>query len=1271
MPRFYFASVNANKTSCGPQTVTYSTFHHNTNKPVAHVSYKYCDAKIISETADTIKDCYGGHKMPFVTSVTLKPTDSTYSYYIDSTEDIQTWTKGSTIPSKAYIPSSGTLTYNAMHDSNLSTCQLPNLVRFTNNSIKYRLHNAIDDNTILNVTDPEHSFKDTCKWKNYPMASDSLTYYWQFNDPSGTNCISTASNKNWDCNYSVLAAPYHYFRGKYGPPPSGVQVVNMKVTDAVTRCSDSTSILLKQGPPDASWNKAAYCKMTWEMQETELTPKGSPGPNGPPLIGFMLNNQLNACTGASYPFKIDLSQTIPTAGASHWWIVFDSANAVRYKHCSNANDSTLDFGFTGDPSLGYTPGVNGYPAGGPDAFWNNIPWQGNYWYNNGDSGCKTIGIVLQNGTCYDTAWYHDYICFNKLDANFRIYNILPFSGAVKSKTLVDSSESQHGHICQAAPTINWTPLTSGGTYDFSSNKPYINEGLRINLYPKDTNQTDITAFQYNIIRNSYGDNPSYTNNGGQWYYSMPHNGVSGFWPDSATLNPFSTENDSVAQVKFHVNYIDTPHLYIVIPSTSATAGLPPKRELFNFPVYGTDTSGELDSLITRGHVNIPLSDSRARRISAICGKPYVTIYADPGFKVLSHTQILRLGGPKAVDSFITPGQVPQLSIPYPGFYTINSQSRNLEGCEQSATYYLVYGHYATFWVDDSIICLGQPTTIHWYVRYWSTNCPLPPGGGPPPPGCLNGADEQVGISNTIDFAPWDYTGASGGPTAYRDTLTNNKFASSMPAGYQPEQIWFNFGIPGDTLFHRILVKGNSYRMPTYIEPGVYTITMKTVDWRGCNVFTQRRNMMSVIQVKSKFSLERPGDTLTYCPPRIVAFYDSSTITGNKYTDKFFNNGRIIDSTVAMDTIEYQIWATGFGKPVTRLGTMTQYLADYPVADTFGVRLTVNSSISGCTSTIYKPHLLKIIGPAPKFAILGSSDGCYPFTVHVRTISHDKSVKIHTWNFGDPVKLNNPVDLPEDVNLQTATTTPPADSLTTLVYNRYPEGGRYRLYLNETDTFKDLSGNTISCTTSYPLPTDSNQQFVTVYPNSPIKIKANGLLINSATDTFKAISGYGEYRNYSWSFGNGTTKTDSDSAATVTYSAADVHAASKDSKGRAIFMVRVTATSKDGCTITDSFTVLDGYANIEETLSGLEDFNVYPNPFYDKATIEYSLVKKSKVSLEILDVTGKQLGYLNQQNQPAGKYQFDINADQYHLTPGVYILKVTLDNGFAIRHIVKL
>jgi len=1210
IPHSAFVAINGNKSSCLPQTITYLHYRKLTPGPTAHWTYKYCNAdtlkgvkgkhnnvKLVDSTA--MGGCKFAPVIPYAYSVTLKPTDSSVSYYRDSTTDTIVWTRGNSIPTaKVYYEGGGTYDFNDMADSNMITCTLPNLVRFTNNSIKWRLHYAIDDNTFQNVIDPRNSFEDTCRWKNWPMASDSLIYYWRFNDPGGKPCTMTNKNKDsipgvWNCNFSTLAAPYHYYKGASGTPPSGCQDVNMLVRDPVTGCSDSLSppLLLVQGPPQAGWNKAAYCKMTWEMQQYQLVPKGSPGPDGPPLIGFMLTNQPNACAGPAYQFRIDFEQTIPTCGAQNWWAVFDSAHVTKYRHCTNPNDSVLDYGFTGDLGPGYSPAQNGYPSGAPAAFWQGIPWFGNYWYNVGDSGCKTIGIVLQVGNCFDTAWYHDYICFNKLDAYFDIFSVVPpdtgsasqanpyygqgggptipgDSGIGYTQVFVDSSENQHGHICQPAPTVNWTPLSKGGTYDYSTLHPYINEGLRLYLFPRDTNMSDVTAFKYNITRNNYGDNPSYTNSGGQWYYNMPHDGVSGFFPDSAVLNPFTTANDSVAQIKFHVNYIDTPYLYIIIPTTKATVGLPPKRILFNFPIYGTDTSGELDSLITRGHVNIPINDSRSRRIDAVCGKPYVTVYVDPGFKVLSQTQILRLGGFKAVDSFMTPGQIPHLTIPYPGFYTINAFSTNLEGCEQSSTYYLVYGHYATFWVNDSVICLGQPTYLHWYVRYWSTNCPPPPGGGPPPPGCLNGADEEAGINPGVDFNPWDSTGIPGGPTAYRDSLTANAFKNNTPAGYQPEQIWFNMGEGNDTLFHRIVARGNMYGPYTYTHPGVYTVTLKTVDWRGCNVFTQRLNLMKVIQVKANFNLKNATDALSFCPPKSIPFLDSTTIAGNKYTQKVVKNGQIIDSTYIVDSIATQIWTTGSGKPITRTGTLTEYLADYPKAGKFDVNLAVKSTI-GCSDDMLRKQFITVIGATPKFEVIGNSSGCFPFKVHLHITSHDSEAKIHVWNFGDYPKLTNPLDNPETESKQVATSVPGPDSIIYLTYNLDSAGGRFRLHLTETDSFTDITGKSIPCTVDYPLPTDSQQIFITVYPNSPITIHGDTLLCVDKVGSFTVTSKYHEYKTYAWWVSNPNalpahdTTYNGDSLNTILFSKADYNTGTPDKNGNVMFTIHVHAESDTG------------------------------------------------------------------------------------------------------------
>jgi len=1023
------------------------------------------------------------------------------------------------------------------------------------------------------------------------MASDSLVYHWSFNDPGGKQCTNVSLKKvamtkngqvwvdstafqifdpsclcthkkyvldtvfNWDCNYSTLAAPYHYYKGIKGPPVTGCQSVILSAYDSVTKCKDSTTLILKQGSPVAGWDKAAYCKMTWEMQETQLAPKGTPGPNGPPLIGFMLTNQANPCAGYEYPFGIDFSQTIPICGAEHWWAVFDSANVTKYKKCPGG-DSIKDYGFTGDLGPGYSPALNGYPSGAPDAFWQGIPWFTRYWYNVGDTGCKTIGIVLQVGTCFDTAWYHDYICFNKLDAYFDIFKLIrpdtsrpsqanPYygigagggptipgdSGVGYTQVFVDSSENVVGHVCQQS-----APNPFGATGND------IVEGVRLYFFPRDTNQSDVTAFKYNITRNNYGDNPSYTNGGGQWYYNYaPHGTPIGFWPDSATLNPFTNVTDSVAQVKEHINFIDTPHIYIIVPPTASNVGLPPKRILINFPIYGTDTTGELDSLITRDSVAISINDRRARFITINCDKPYIEVYTDPGFKVVGQSQILRLGGFKAVDSFIkTPtsnpdtgatASGPQMTLPYPGFYTISAVAANLEGCQQSSTYFLIYGHYATFWVSDSIICRGTPIQVHWYVRYWSHNCPPKPPLGLIPDGCLNGAMEGIdGLANTVDFNPWD----SLNPTLYRDELT----ASNVPPlrkwnqiphpGYQPEAVYLNFGelLPNGHRDTSFIYVPNKYKsLPatsppyTYPKAGVFTITMKTIDWRGCAVYTRRQNLMKVIETQAKFGLEKPGDTLTYCPPKNIAFYDSSTIVGNKYTEKAVSNGLIVDSTYIVDSILDRVWSPGDGQVVTRTGFEDSFVYDYIHANRLNVSLSIISGF-GCNSFKVDSHLVSIIEPSPRFSLLGKDAGCDTFTAFVQITSHDVNASQHTWNFGDwPNKPTKSWDLPSDTNRQTQFSQPPNDASASLKY--LADTGRFRLTLSETDTFRDVTGKAQPpCTVTWPDSDSVDQIFITVYPHSTVTIHGDSSICAGQARPYWATSKYHEYKTYKWAVNPG-------------------------------------------------------------------------------------------------------------------------------------------------------
>jgi PKD repeat protein len=954
IPKTDFTAISNNPNTCGLQTITYATFSYKNN--VRHVTYKYCHAPVLSRTVDTIADCYGGQKMPFISSITLKPTDSTVAVYKDSFETKTTWTNGDKVPAGVvYYPSKGNLVWNNMHDSNLATCKLPNLVRFTNNSIKYRLKIQPDDNTYQNVKDPVHSYRDTCVWKNYPMASDSLVYFWKFNDPSGKPCTSTNANRDWDCNFSSLAAPYHYYKGKNGLPASGNQNVNLTVTDTVMHCADSTVLQLKQGAPKAYWDKSAYCKMNWDMQNTFLSTSGHPS-SLVPRIGFQLSGQPISCAGSSYHFKIDFGQTIPLGDAQHWWITFDSAHTTTINKCKNANYS--DYGFSGAPGLGYTPGKNSYPAAGPGAFWAGLPWAGNYWYENGDTGCKTIGIVLQNGNCYDTAWYHDYICFSVIDPSFAIYNVLPSiptKGNPGSESIIDNSgTSTHGHVCQS------------GT----------GEGVRIRLYPHNTGQKNINAFKYNVQRRSFYQGPG--NSGSSWYYSLP------FWPDSASLmqgndTAFTTWGDTIKQVKYQVYYIDTPHVYI-LPGVN---GLPARQPLGNFPF----SKNEIDSIKARNHVNIPISDPRARSISALCGKGFVTVYADKTI-LKNSSPVLDLSGLGAIDS---------LTLPYPGFYTITGKATNLQGCVATSQYHLIYGHFATFTTkNDSVVCLGQKVNFDYYVRYWSTHCSPDPLYVFTPTGCLNGSDEVDGLDPNIDFNPWGHAD----PTTYRDSLTGGAFSKTAPPAYKPEQIFWNFG--DDKIFYKIQTGAKTEHI--YAKPGVYSVTMRTIDWRGCMVNTRRQNLVKVVQPVVDFTILDNKDTLNSCPSKPIGFKVDAKLLGAAWLEKVIKNGLIVDSLFVVDHIASYTWTTGDGRTII-LPTSDTFTVNYFTSDSFTVGLRIQTDL-GCTAIKTRVKYVKITDAAPNahWKVAIDNYGKAKFT------NDDLTSHNYSWDFGnsDIADIKNPV-----------------------------------------------------------------------------------------------------------------------------------------------------------------------------------------------------------------------------------------------------------------------
>lgn len=80
-----------------------------------------------------------------------------------------------------------------------------------------------------------------------------------------------------------------------------------------------------------------------------------------------------------------------------------------------------------------------------------------------------------------------------------------------------------------------------------------------------------------------------------------------------------------------------------------------------------------------------------------------------------------------------------------------------------------------------------------------------------------------------------------------------------------------------------------------------------------------------------------------------------------------------------------------------------------------------------------------------------------------------------------------------------------------------------------------------------------------------------------------------------------------------------------------------------------------------TTKGFEglDVSVFPNPFNNEFTVGYTLESNANVSLEVINLLGQQVeSVFNNTNQGVGQYNININSTK--MTPGIYLVKLTVN-----------
>jgi len=100
--------------------------------------------------------------------------------------------------------------------------------------------------------------------------------------------------------------------------------------------------------------------------------------------------------------------------------------------------------------------------------------------------------------------------------------------------------------------------------------------------------------------------------------------------------------------------------------------------------------------------------------------------------------------------------------------------------------------------------------------------------------------------------------------------------------------------------------------------------------------------------------------------------------------------------------------------------------------------------------------------------------------------------------------------------------------------------------------------------------------------------------------------------------------------------------------------------ENGCQSAPSNSIFYDYNGIEEDAINTLDLKVYPNPFSEKTTINYTLTKDENVELLVVDIMGKEIIKFPIQKQLKGNQSIIINASS--LTSGIYFYKIKAGNS---------
>ena len=170
------------------------------------------------------------------------------------------------------------------------------------------------------------------------------------------------------------------------------------------------------------------------------------------------------------------------------------------------------------------------------------------------------------------------------------------------------------------------------------------------------------------------------------------------------------------------------------------------------------------------------------------------------------------------------------------------------------------------------------------------------------------------------------------------------------------------------------------------------------------------------------------------------------------------------------------------------------------------------------------------------------------------------------------------------------------------------------------------------------------------PEAGFTLKVEGNKVTATADE--------DAKSYEWDFKDGAT--------------ADTKSAVNEydiEQGWAV--VQLTVTNDEGCSTTRTDSILVDVIGIPELPIGVNSLSIYPNPFTEQTRAELDLAKSGSLTVTLFDISGNEVGIVQQANDVSGKVLLDINAGELGLKPGVYLIRMIIDNESVIYRNIEM